>query len=157
MAETWQEIDGAMGKTRKEVYASYRSLYGDQVMNLITLDFETYYDRDFSLSKMTTEEYIRAPRFEVIGVGVKVNNGSTEWASGTHEDIKRYLHTFDWADSMLLAHNTMFDGAILSWLFDVHPRVYADTLCIARALHGIDAGGSLKALSERYQVGAKKE
>ena len=124
-------------------------------MDLITLDFETYYDRDFSLSKMTTEEYIRAPRFEVIGVGVKVNNGSTEWASGTHEDIKRYLHTFNWADSMLLAHNTMFDGAILSWLFDVHPRVYADTLCIARALHGVDAGGSLKALSERYQIGAK--
>jgi len=28
-------------------------------MNLISLDFETYYDRDFSLSKMTTEEYIR--------------------------------------------------------------------------------------------------
>ena len=124
-------------------------------MDLITLDFETYYDRDFSLSKMTTEEYIRDPRFEVIGVGVKVNNGNTEWASGTHAEIKGYLHTFNWADSMVLAHNTMFDGAILSWLFDVHPRVYADTLCIARALHGIDAGGSLKALSERYQIGAK--
>ena len=124
-------------------------------MDLITLDFETYYARDFSLSKMTTEEYIRDPRFEVIGVGVKVNNEGTEWASGTHDEIKRYLHTFNWADSMVLAHNTMFDGAILSWLFDVHPRVYADTLCIARALHGIDAGGSLKALSERYQIGAK--
>ncbi len=124
-------------------------------MDLITLDFETYYDRDFSLSKMTTEEYIRDPRFEVIGVGVKVNNGNTEWASGTHAEIKGYLHTFNWSDSMVLAHNTMFDGAILSWLFDVHPRVYADTLCIARALHGIDAGGSLKALSERYQIGAK--
>jgi DNA polymerase I-like protein with 3'-5' exonuclease and polymerase domains len=125
------------------------------MMDLITLDFETYYDRDFSLSKMTTEEYIRSPRFEVIGVGVKVNNEGTEWASGTHDEIKGYLHTFNWADSMVLAHNTMFDGAILSWLFDVHPRVYADTLCIARALHGIDAGGSLKALSERYQIGVK--
>ena len=58
-------------------------------MDLITLDFETYYDRDFSLSKMTTEEYIRDPRFEVIGVGVKVNNEGTEWASGTHDDITR--------------------------------------------------------------------
>ena len=85
-------------------------------MDLITLDFETYYARDFSLSKMTTEEYIRDPRFEVIGVGVKVNNEGTEWASGTHDEIKRYLHTFNWADSMVLAHNTMFDGAILSWL-----------------------------------------
>ena len=46
-------------------------------MNLITIDFETYYDKDFSLRKMTTESYIRDPRFEVIGVGVKVNNGAT--------------------------------------------------------------------------------
>ena len=42
-------------------------------MNLITLDFETYYDKAFSLSKMTTEAYIRDPRFEVIGVAVRVN------------------------------------------------------------------------------------
>ena len=46
-------------------------------MDLITIDFETYYDKDFSLSKLTTEEYIRDPRFEVIGVAVKVNNGPT--------------------------------------------------------------------------------
>ena len=124
-------------------------------MDLITVDFETYYDKDFSLRKMTTESYIRDPRFEVIGVGVKVNNGDTEWASGTHEDIKRYLHTFDWENSVLLAHNTLFDGAILSWLFDVHARIYTDTLCIARALHGVEVGGSLAALATRYGIGEK--
>ena len=42
-------------------------------MNLITLDFETFYDTSFSLSRLTTEEYIRSPDFELIGVGVKVN------------------------------------------------------------------------------------
>ena len=124
-------------------------------MDLITVDFETYYSKDFSLSKMTTEEYIRSPYFQVIGVGVKVNNGSTEWASGTHEQLKEYLDEFDWADAMVLAHNTMFDGAILSWIFDVHPRVYADTLCMGRAIHGVEVGGSLKALTERYGIGEK--
>ena len=124
-------------------------------MDLITVDFETYYDKDFSLRKMTTESYIRDPRFEVIGVGVKVNNGNTEWASGTHEELKHYLHTFDWESSVLLAHNTLFDGAILSWLFDVHARIYTDTLCIARALHGVEVGGSLAALATRYGVGEK--
>ena len=124
-------------------------------MDLITIDFETYYDRDFSLSKLTTEEYVRDHQFEVIGVGIKVNNEGTEWASGTHEQLKRYLHTFNWAESMVLAHNTLFDGAILSWVFDIHPRVYTDTLCIARALHGVEVGGSLRALSERYQIGTK--
>ena len=124
-------------------------------MNLITIDFETFYSKDFSLSKMTTEAYVRDPRFEVIGVSVKVNNGRTEWASGTHEQLKDYFSGFAWEDSMVLAHNTMFDGAILSWLFDIHPRVWADTLCIGRAVHGVEVGGSLKALAERYQIGAK--
>ena len=124
-------------------------------MDLITVDFETYYDKDFSLRKITTEAYIRDPRFEVIGVSVKVNNGSTEWASGTHEELKEYLQTFDWANSILLAHNTMFDGAILNWHFDVHPRIYTDTLCIARALHGVEVGGSLHALTQRYNLGEK--
>jgi DNA polymerase I-like protein with 3'-5' exonuclease and polymerase domains len=124
-------------------------------MDLITIDFETFYSQDFSLSKMTTEAYVRDPRFEVIGVAVKVNNGCTEWASGTHEQLKNYFSGFAWEDSMVLAHNTMFDGAILSWLFDIHPRVWADTLCIGRAVHGVEVGGSLKALAERYQIGAK--
>ena len=124
-------------------------------MDLITLDFETFYSKDFSLTKMTTEEYVRDPRFEIVGVGIKVNNGDTEWASGTHEELKRYFDGFDWANSMVLAHNTMFDGAILSWLFDIRPRVWADTLCIARAVHGMEVGGSLKALAERYDLGVK--
>jgi len=45
-------------------------------MQLITLDFETYYDKDYSLSKLTTEEYIRDDRFEAIGISVKVVAGS---------------------------------------------------------------------------------
>ena len=124
-------------------------------MDLITVDFETYYDRDYSLSKMTTEAYIRDPRFEVIGVAVKVNNEETEWASGTREQIASYLNTFDWANSMALAHNTMFDGAILSWIFDIHPRALADTMHIARALHGVETSASLKKVAERYGVGNK--
>ena len=124
-------------------------------MDLITIDFETYYDKEFSLSNMTTESYIRDPQFEVIGVGIKVNNEPTEWASGTHEQIKTYLHTFNWEESMVLCHNTLFDGAILSWRFAVRPRIYTDTLCIARALHGVEVGGSLKSLTERYNIGAK--
>jgi len=124
-------------------------------MDLIVVDFETFYDQDFSLSKITTEAYVRDDRFEVIGLAVKVNNNPTEWASGTHEQIKAWLDTFNWADAMVVCHNTMFDGAILSWRFGVKPRVWADTLCMGRALHGIEVGGSLKAMAERYNVGVK--
>ena len=60
-------------------------------MDLITLDFETFYDKDFSLSKLTTEEYVRDRQFQTIGVAVRVNNEPTEWASGTDEQMKKYL------------------------------------------------------------------
>jgi len=124
-------------------------------LDLITVDFETYYDKKYSLTKMTTEEYIRDPRFEVIGVGVKVNNNKTEWASGTNDQIKQFLQTFDFEASCVLAHNTMFDGAILDWHYNINPRFYTDTLCIARAVDGVEVSGSLRALAERYQLGAK--
>ena len=124
-------------------------------MDLITLDFETYYDKDYSLSKITTEAYVRDPRFETVGVSVRLNNGKTEWASGTHEQIKRYLDTFPWDTSMLLCHNTMFDGAILDWRYNIRPRMYTDTLCIARALHGVEARSNLASLAERYKIGKK--
>ena len=124
-------------------------------MDLITLDFETYYNKEYSLKKLTTEEYVRDPRFEVLGVAVKVNNRETEWASGTHEELSNYLQTFNWQNSMALAHNTLFDGAILNWSFGINPRVYSDTMCIARALHGVEDSASLKALADRYGIGAK--
>ena len=126
------------------------------LVNLITIDFETFYEKStFSLSKLTTEEYVRSDRFEVIGVAVKVNDGETEWASGTHEQIKSWLDTYSWADSMVLAHNMMFDGFILGEKFGIYPKAYADTLCMGRALHGVEVGASLGALTERYKLGVK--
>jgi DNA polymerase len=124
-------------------------------VDLITLDFETYYAQDYSLTKLTTEEYIRDKRFEVIGVGVKVGEGKTEWFSGSHIEIQKYLSTLPWNDSALLCHNTMFDGAILAWRFGIKPSLYLDTLCMGRAVHGVDVGGSLASLVERYKLGEK--
>jgi DNA polymerase I-like protein with 3'-5' exonuclease and polymerase domains len=124
-------------------------------VKLITIDLETYYDQDFSLSKITTEEYIRSSQFEVIGVGVKIDNEPTQWASGPRKELGQWLKQFPFAESMVLAHNTMFDGAILKWHFGIDAKIWADTLCMARAIHGVEVGGSLKALAERYQIGAK--
>lgn len=127
-------------------------------MSLLTLDFETYYtDKGLGFKTQTTEEYIRDPAFEVIGIAVQENDGEPVWFSGTHEQIRVWLKQYDWKNSVVLAHNTMFDGAILSWLFNIKPMGWLDTLSMARALHGVDAGGSLKALAERYEVGVKGE
>ena len=124
-------------------------------MNLITLDFETFYEQGFSLSNLTTEEYIRDERFQVIGVGVKIDDQETQWITGTHNHIKTKLMEINWNEAILLCHNTQFDGAILSFIFNIVPAIYLDTLGMARAKHGVDVGGSLAALVERYQLGKK--
>ena len=128
-------------------------------MPLITIDFETYYDSKIKLGfkHQTTEEYIRDKRFEVIGVGVKVDEQPTVWVTGGKDKIKEYLLSLDWSSGLLLCHNTMFDGAILSWIYNITPAVMFDTLCMARAIHGVEAGGSLKVLAERYNIGVKGE
>ena len=122
-------------------------------MDLITLDFETHWAQGYTLSSLTTEEYIRDTRFQVIGVGIKVNDEPTKWTAG--KDVEQALREIDWGNSVLLCHNTLFDGAILSMRYDIVPHLYLDTLSMARAIHGVDAGGSLAALVERYGLGVK--
>lgn len=124
-------------------------------MQVLTIDFETYYDQQYSLSKITTEEYIRDPRFEVIGVSVKTDGGKPLWFSGPKKEVGAFLKLFDWDNSVAVAHNAPFDMAILNWHFGIRPKRIADTLSMARALHGTEVGMSLKALSEFYELGEK--
>lgn len=124
-------------------------------MNILTIDFETYYSADLGFVKQTTEEYVRDQRFEVIGVSVQVNDGEPVWCSGDHETLYQFLTSFDWANSLALAHNAMFDGAILNWVYGVRPKGWLDTLSMGRALHGTEVGGSLKVLASHYDVGIK--
>ena len=124
-------------------------------MDMLTIDFETFYSKDYSLSKMSVEHYVNDPSFEVIGVSVKVNNWEAQWFTGTHREIKAWLSQFDWDNSYALAHNTMFDYTILNWVFKIKPKLLLDTLSMARAVHGTEVGGSLKTLAAYYRLGEK--
>lgn len=123
--------------------------------HLITIDFETYYDPEFSLTKISTEEYVRDKRFEVIGFAYKIDNGPARWVSGTDLEMAAHLDRLPWEKSLVLAHNTMFDGAILSWLYEVKPMGWLDTQSMGRALHGVDESVSLKNMAIKYGVGHK--
>lgn len=124
-------------------------------MHLITLDMETFYDKEYSLSKMTTEEYIRDPRFQVIGVSTKIDDGPTTWVSGPAREVLAHLHSLPWDNAMLLAQNTMFDGAILTWRCGIRPKALADTMLMSRAIYGVEVSHSLKAIAERLGIGVK--
>jgi DNA polymerase len=122
---------------------------------LLTVDFETYYDKDYSLSKVTTEEYVRSDLFEVIGVSVKVNEDPPQWFSGTHQQTAQWLGQFDWGNSLVLAHNTMFDSAIISWRFGIIPLGWLDTMSMAQAVVPATQSKSLANLAVYYEVGVK--
>ena len=126
-------------------------------MKIVTLDFETYYDvKDYSLSKMTTEEYINDPRFQIIGVSAKLDDGPISWRTGGLKHIRDQIGGKDWwKDVGLLCHNTRFDGAILAWKFGIVPKMYFDTLSMARPKHSSNVGGSLKKLTTDYGLGEK--
>jgi DNA polymerase len=124
-------------------------------MKILTVDFETFYDQDFSLTKITTEEYVRSDEFEVIGVSVQVDDGEPQWFSGTFEQTKAFLNSFDFPSNLALAHNAMFDAAILHWHYGISPRGWLDTLSMGRALHGTEVGGSLGVLAKHYNLGVK--
>jgi DNA polymerase len=124
-------------------------------MKIFCLDFETYYSQTFSLTKLTTEEYVRSPEFETIGVAVCEQGAGPQWFSGTKADTKKFLDSFELDKHLVIAHNAMFDMAILNWQFDIRPKGIADTLSMARAIHGTEVSVSLKALAEHYELGVK--
>lgn len=124
-------------------------------MKILTIDFETFYSKDIGFSKQTTEEYIRDPQFEVVGVSVQVDDGEPVWCSGDRENVCQFLESFDIPNHAALAHNSVFDGAILNWVYGIKPKVWFDTLSMGRALHGTEVGGSLAVLAQYYELGQK--
>ena len=124
-------------------------------MQIVTLDFETFYDKQYSLTKLTTEQYIRDYRFETVGVATKINENEATWCSGDHSEIQNYLDAIDWDDSIMVAHNAMFDAAILSWQFGIKPKRIADTLSMSRAIDGVNVKHSLAAACARHGLGQK--
>ena len=83
-------------------------------MQLVTLDFETYYDPKFSLTKMTTMEYVRDERFKVWGVGIKIDDEDTEWYG--EDEAENAIRDIDWEDTALLfksgSHGTAGAGCL---------------------------------------------
>lgn len=126
-------------------------------MRVIGVDFESFYDQDFSLSKLTTEKYVRDPRFETIGVSVKTGyKKPAVWYSGPYDGILAFLDKYiNWEEDAVLCHNAAFDGAILSWLFNRSPKLWIDTMSMARPKHIKTTGVSLANLATYYKLGYK--
>ncbi len=120
---------------------------------LVSIDFETFYDADYTLSKLSTSEYIRDPRFEALMMGVRVGRGKRIVVPGPK--IAAYLKKIPWQTHTLLCHNTQFDGFILSHHYGVVPKKYYCSLSMARGLHSNEIGAGLEEVSLFYGRGGK--
>lgn len=133
----------------------YVEIHGKEYQ-IVTLDFETYYDKGYTLSgKINVSEYIRDDRFHAHGVGIKIGNNETIWYTG--KKISQALREVDWSRSAMLAHNTAFDGFICSQQYDVKPAFYLDTLSMARAAHGHHMRHDLDTVAKAHGLAGKKK
>jgi DNA polymerase len=123
---------------------------------ILTIDFETRWDsKDYTLSKMTTEEYIRDKRFLSFGACVHEYGSAddTKWVRGS--DLPEFFSGIDWGRTAVLAHNAQFDVSIMEWIYNARPTFIFDTLSMARALRGVEVGNSLAKLALDFGLNAK--
>ena len=123
---------------------------------LLTIDFESRWSsKDYTLRKMTTEEYIRDPRFKAFGVCIHEfgTDKRTPWYG--HDELPNIFSTYDWSETAVLAHNSQFDAAILSFIYGVRPCFIFDSLSMGRALRGVEVGNSLAKLAEEFGLPPK--
>jgi DNA polymerase family A len=123
-------------------------------VDFLTLDMETYYASDYTLSSMTTEAYVRDPRFEEILCSFKFNDTKAFWL--LPDRAAAFIQgEINWANTILCCHHSHFDGLILSHHHGVKPAMHIDTLSMARVLDGPKAGHRLEVLAPRHGFGEK--
>jgi DNA polymerase len=111
-------------------------------MRTLFLDFETYYDTEYSVRKMTPPEYIHDTRFETIGLAVMEGwNGEPYWIEGP--EVQEFFSGLDPEVTCTVTFNALFDNAIMSWKCNFVPKLMIDMLGVARAT----LGARLKSLS----------
>jgi DNA polymerase len=119
---------------------------------LVRLDWETYFDKDYTLRKLTTEAYVRDPRFETLGVSVKLGNQPTVWLEDW--EFREWAAQVDWSRVTACAHHAHFDGLVAAHRYGICPRFWLDTMSMARALHG-PFNVALEKLAVKYGIGLK--
>jgi len=120
----------------------------------ITLDWETFYSTEYTLTKLTTTEYIYDDRFHAHGVGIKIGANDPIWYCG-RKKIEAALASLDWPNVKLIGHNLNFDGGILAFRYGYVPQQYIDTASIARNVLPFLKSHSLKRIVAYLGIGEK--
>lgn len=121
-------------------------------MAVIVLDFETYYDDEYSLRNLTYEEYVRDPRFEAIMCSIKNKSTGDLYCVHGETAIAKELDALHLNNCLQVAHNNAFDAFILGDHFKVEAGMYGCTMNMARVVHNAKGSMSLANLSKRNSL-----
>lgn len=117
--------------------------------------FETFFSDEFTLKKLSTESYIRDPRFVAHGAAVKWSpSTSAVWYD--EKELRWQLKQHDWSQTFLICHHSQFDGLILSHHYGVVPRMWGCTLSMARQVLGNHISVSLDSVRAQFGLHAKR-
>lgn len=123
-------------------------------MRNLFADFETYYDDEYSLKKMTPIEYVLDPRFEALGSGFAWGDEPGFWIDGPA--LPEFFASVDWSSTNCISHNALFDALILAFRYAVKPKRYGCTLSMARNWISHQTGSvSLASCAKRYGLPVK--
>lgn len=123
-------------------------------MDVVVLDFETFFSDEYTLSKLSTEAYIRDPRFKAHGAAIKWSKStSARWYD--EKQLRQVLNEYDWSNTFLVCHHMQFDGLILSHHYNVHPKMLGCTLSMARLLLGNHLSVSLDNVRKHFGMPLK--
>lgn len=124
------------------------------IKRILGLDFETYFSSNYTLKKLSTTDYVRSEDFYTQGLGVRFDSDSeTKWIKP--DDVASFLESIDWNSTAVLAHNTYFDGFILSHHYNCHPKYYLDTRAMARGMLPQNVSAALDSVGARLKLGRK--
>jgi len=124
------------------------------MIKFLWADFETYWSKDYTLSRMTPPEYILDARFEALGCAFIEDDGASFWIDGP--DLPAFFATVDWPNTVFITHNALFDACILAWRYHAAPLLWGDTLAMAQAYCFHETGSvSLASLAKHYGMPPK--
>ena len=112
----------------------------------LVIDFETYWEKGYSLKKMSIPEYVHDPRFRVYGAGVYSDTGITDFILG--RDVKSWVERNVDArnnDVTLIGHNLGFDYYILHNIYSISFRTLHCTRSMSYNVLGRRSSGGVAA------------
>src|SRR5580765_3354959 len=98
-------------------------------MPVLFADTETFWSTDFSLSKMSTEAYVRSKEFQCHGWAVGIDREPVEFL--TEDEAIRFFYGLDWNNILFVAHNAMFDASVIAHRYGLVANLYCDTMGLA--------------------------